>query len=369
MLKTYRVGVIGSTGKGNYGHGLDTAFQRATNAQVVAVADDDPQGREKTGKRLGVDRLYADYRRMIEAEKLDIVSIGPRWVTLRAAMVEVAAGAGCHIYCEKPFAPDLIAADAMMAACRKAGVKIALAHQFRGMPPVQRAIRDLRAGKYGKLLRMYARPKDDHRGGGEELTVHGTHLFDMMIAFAGRPRWVSGHIAVGHRDATERDRHEGNEPVGPMAGDSIAATFGFPNGVHGFFHSTANMDRPGRLLYGLQIECEKALLHIRRLGDVYVYPASVVMPEIPDLSWQKTWIERWHFTPEHKPRDRSDWIARGNHFLVRQLIKAIEENREPISSGENALFIMEMVQGVYASHFGNGQRVPIPQTERRHPLS
>ena len=117
------------------------------------------------------------------------------------------------------------------------GVKIALAHQFRGMPPVQRAIRDVRAGKYGKLLRMYARPKDDHRGGGEELTVHGTHLFDMMIAFAGRPRWVSGHIAVGHRNATERDRREGNEPVGPIAGDSIAATFGFSSGVHGFFHS------------------------------------------------------------------------------------------------------------------------------------
>ena len=369
MRKTYRVGVIGSTGKGNYGHGLDTAFRQAANAEVVAVADDDRQGRERAGRRLGVDRLYADYRRMIEAEKLDIVSIGPRWVTHRVAMVEAAACAGCHIYCEKPFAADLIAADAMMAACRKAGVKIAVAHQFRGMPPVQRAIRDVRAGKYGKLLRMYARPKDDHRGGGEELTVHGTHLFDMMIAFAGRPRWVSGHIAVGHRDATERDRREGNEPVGPIAGDSIAATFGFPNGVHGFFHSTANMDRPGRLLYGLQIECEKALLHIRRLGDVYVYPASVVLPETPDLSWQKTWIERWHFTPEHKPRDLSDWIARGNHFLVHQLIKAIEEDREPTASGEIALFIMGMVQGVYASHFGNGQRVPIPQSERRHPLS
>ena len=369
MRKTYRVGVIGSTGKGNYGHGLDTAFRQAANAEVVAVADDDPQGRERAGQRLGVERLYADYLRMIEAEKLDIVSIGPRWVTHRVAMVEAAAGAGCHIYCEKPFAAHLVDADAMIAACRKAGVKIAVAHQFRGMPPVQRAIRDVHSGKYGKLLRMYARPKDDHRGGGEELTVHGTHLFDMMIAFAGRPRWVSGHIAVGHRDATEQDRREGNEPVGPIAGDSIAATFGFPNSVHGFFYSTAYVDRPGRLLYGLQIECEKALLHIRRLGDVYVYPASVVLPEIPDLSWQKTWIERWHFTPEHKPRDLSDWIPRGNHYLVQQLIKAIEEGREPIASGENALFIMEMVQGVYGSHFGNGQRVPIPQTERRHPLS
>lgn len=369
MSKIYRVGVIGSTGKGNYGHGLDTAFHKAPNAEVVAIADDDSQGREKAGKRLGVDRLYADYGRMIDAEKLDIVAIGPRWITDRVAMVEAAAGAGCHIYCEKPFAGDLIDADAMTTACRKANVKIAVAHQFRGLPPVQRAIRDVREGKYGKLLRIYARPKDDHRGGGEELTVHGTHLFDMMIALAGKPRWVSAHVAVGDRDATIADRREGNEPVGSIAGDSIAATFGFPDGVHGFFHSTANTDRPGRLLYGLQIECEKALLSVRRLGDVFVYPAAVVLPEMAELDWQKTWVEKWHFTPEHKPRDLSDWIARGNRYLTQDLIKAAEQDREPAASGESALHIMEMVQGVYASHFRNGQRIPIPQSPRQHPLS
>ena len=369
MSKIYRVGVIGSTGKGNYGHGLDTAFQQTRNAEVVAIADDDAQGRKDTGKRLGVDRLYADYRRMIARENLDILSIAPRWITDRVAMVEAAAAAGCHIYCEKPFAADLAAADAMMAACRKAAVKIAVAHQFRGMPPVQKAIHDVRAGQYGKILRLYARPKDDPRGGGEELTVHGTHLFDLMIAFAGRPRWVSGHIAAGNRDVTKADRREGNEPVGPIAGDSIAATFGFDSGVHGFFDSTANIDRPGYPLYGLRIECEQALLHIRRLGDVYVYPAAVVLPEVADLDWRKTWIEKWHFTPEHKPRDLSDWIHRGNQYLAQRLIEAIEKDIEPVAGGEDVLFVMEMIQGVYASHFRNGQRIEIPQSPREHPLS
>jgi len=365
----YRVGVIGSTGKGNYGHGLDTAFQGVPEAELVAVADDDPAGLKKAGERLSVSRLYADYRRMIENEKLDIVSIGPRWITGRVAMVEAAASAGCHIYCEKPFAADLVDAGAMMQACSKAGVKIAVAHQFRGMPPVRKAIEDVRAGKYGRLLRLYARPKDDPRGGGEELTVHGTHLFDLIIAFAGRPKWVSGHVAVGDRDAEKSDRREGNEPVGPIAGDSIAATYGFENGVRGFFDSSANTDRPEYPLYGLRIECERALLHVRRLGDVYVYPAAVVLPELQDVEWAKTWVENWHFTPEHKPRDLSDWIQRGNRHLAQRLIKAIEDGGEPDAGGEDALFVMEMIQGVYASHFRNGQRVEIPQTPRAHPLS
>ncbi len=369
MPTTYRVGVIGATGKGNYGHGLDTAFLGVRQTEVVAVADENPEGLHKAGERLGVNRLYRDFRRMISQEQLHIVSIGPRWVTDRVAMVEAAAQAGCHIYCEKPFAAGLVDADAMINACSETRVKIVVAHQFRGMPPVQKAIRDVQSGKYGRLLRLYARPKDDHRGGGEELSVHGTHLFDMMIAFAGRPRWVSGHVAVEGRDATLEDKREGNEPVGPIAGDSIDAVFGFDKGVRGFFNSTANLDRPGRGIYGLRIECERAILHIRRLGDVYVYPAPLILPELPDLTWQKTWIEHWHFTPEHKPADLSDWIHRGNRYLVSALMRAIEYDREPVASGQAAQYIMEMIQGVYASHFAEGRRVSIPQPQRAHPLA
>ena len=102
-----RVGVIGSSGKGDYGHGLDAAFQDLEGATLVAVADDNPAGRERVASRLGVDRSYADYGRMLKREKLDVVCVGPRWHNERVAMVTAAAEAGCHIYFEKPFAPTV----------------------------------------------------------------------------------------------------------------------------------------------------------------------------------------------------------------------------------------------------------------------
>jgi predicted dehydrogenase len=373
MRKTYRVAVVGATGTGDYGHGLDTAFFEVDRAQIVALADQDPRGREAAGRRLGVDRQYADYREMIERERPDIVSIGPRWITERVAMVEAAAGAGCHVYCEKPFAARLLDADRMIARCTAAKVKLAMAHQWRAMPPVQKALADVRAGKYGKLLRMRARPKDDRRGGGEELLVHGTHWFDLMIAFAGPPRWASGHVAVGGRDATRDDAHEGTEPVGPIAGDSIAAMFGFDDGVRGYFDSTANLSPPadGRFdhLYGLQLECAEAMLQLRQPGDVYVYPAPVVLPDFTDLAWEKIWVEPWHFTPEHQQRDvRTTWLREGNTVLANDLIDAIENDGEPLSGVRNAQSITEMVEGVYASHFADGRRLSIPLADRRHPL-
>ena len=45
--------VIGRTGKGNYGHGLDVVWKQLDNVEVVAVADEDEKGRAAAATRLG----------------------------------------------------------------------------------------------------------------------------------------------------------------------------------------------------------------------------------------------------------------------------------------------------------------------------
>ena len=52
MSEPYRVAVIGSSGRGNYGHGMDTVWQHITQAKIVAVADDQPEGLAKAMERL-----------------------------------------------------------------------------------------------------------------------------------------------------------------------------------------------------------------------------------------------------------------------------------------------------------------------------
>ena len=366
-MKRLRVGIIGSSNRGGYGHGMDTAFRDAELFEVVAVADDDAAGLAATGKRLGVARLYADYREMLAREKPDIAGIGPRWLTDRVAMVTAAAAAGCHIFLEKPLAATLRDADAMLAACERAKVKCALAHQLRAMPPVRQAFGDIRAGKYGKVLRMSGQPSDDARGGGEELIVHGTHFFDLMIALAGAPRWVSAHFATGERDATLADKHEGREPIGPIAGDSAAVMIGFDHGVRGFWHSTANLNKHGTI-YGLMIECEQATVCVRTRSDVFIYHGPAIEPENERRAWEKVWVEDWHFTTEHKPAPLNDYILRGNHTLVRELVAAIEHDTEPTASLRDAVLVTEIIQGAYASHFSGGKRMPIPLADRRHLL-
>ena len=68
-MSKYRVAVIGRTGKGNYGHGLDTVWLKCPKAEIVAVADENEAGRAAAAKRLGAKNAYADYRQMLDEMK------------------------------------------------------------------------------------------------------------------------------------------------------------------------------------------------------------------------------------------------------------------------------------------------------------
>ena len=171
---SYRAGVIGHTGRGNYGHGLDVAFVGLPNVRLVAVADADDEGRAEAVERTGAERAYADYRDMLAQENLDLVAIGPRWLDQHEAMTIAAAEAGVKaIYAEKPMAPSLEVADRMLAACDRHGVKTAYAHQNRAYPGPALVREYLAAGKLGRLRVIRAYGKQDRRGGGMDLLVLG----------------------------------------------------------------------------------------------------------------------------------------------------------------------------------------------------
>jgi predicted dehydrogenase len=56
MASVLRVGIVGATGYGNYGHHLDTAYDGLSNVEVVAVADPDADGREAAAARTGAQQ-------------------------------------------------------------------------------------------------------------------------------------------------------------------------------------------------------------------------------------------------------------------------------------------------------------------------
>ena len=166
MNKPYRAGAIGRTGKGNYGHNLDMAYQGLPDVQFVAVADPDPEGLRAAGERTGAQQLYPDYREMLAKEALDLVSVSPRWPDCHLEMVTACAEAGVKgILCEKPMAQTLEQADAMIDVCERNGVRLAVAYR-RANPYDQNAKRLLDDGVIGQVqvIRGHGKGRSPLRG-------------------------------------------------------------------------------------------------------------------------------------------------------------------------------------------------------------
>ncbi|MBN2592140.1 MAG: Gfo/Idh/MocA family oxidoreductase [Sedimentisphaerales bacterium] len=201
----YKVAVIGRTGRGNYGHGLDVVWNDIEQAEVVAVADEDPQGREAAAKRLKAPKSYAYYRRMLGTERPQIVSVAPRWPDCHHDMVLACAEFDCHIFLEKPVCQNLEQADAIIAALEKRNLKLAIAHQTRYSPALMHAQMAIGEGLLGDILELRGRGKEDRRGGGEDLVVLGTHVIDLMRFFAGDAKWCFASV----RDNREPEVNQG----------------------------------------------------------------------------------------------------------------------------------------------------------------
>lgn len=353
--RMYRAGAIGHTGRGNYGHGLHVAYKDIENVVFVAVADPDPVGREKARVETGAAHGYADYREMLEQEDLDLVSICPRWTDARLKMLMDGIEAGCHIYCEKPMVPCLEHGDRVIQAADRAGLKIAVAHQGVYLPRIQGIQRLIYEGRIGEVHAIYAHGKQDARGGGEDMIVLATHLFNMMRYFVGDVAWMSAHVTVEGREVTRSDAHEGTEPLGLVAGDCIHSYFAFHSGASGFFDSRIHRGGEARW-YGMEIVGSEGMLSLRGGAgeDLVLYPYALWAPSDRSQGWQPLDLPR---TP----------LSAGNRLAILDLIDAIEHDREPLSSARDAVAALEMILGAYASQL-TGARIPFPMEHRRHPL-
>jgi len=114
-----RAGVIGAGSVAQTAH-LPT-YTNHPGTELVAVADLDDERRAKIVEEYDINEDYARGKAMLDEADLDLVSICTPAGTHRDLFI-AAAGAGCHIYCEKPFSTDIESAEAMVEASEAANV-------------------------------------------------------------------------------------------------------------------------------------------------------------------------------------------------------------------------------------------------------
>lgn len=355
----YRAAVIGHTGAGDYGHGYEQIFNDLENVNVVGLADPDPGGRARAAERCHAARQYADYREMLEKEKPDLVSIAMRHPGRHRSIALAAAEVCRGIFCEKPFTETVAEADEVLAAAARRNVKIQVAHNRRYTEGFVRLRALLAEGFVGTVREVNLHGKQDTRAGGEDLMVLGTHDFDLLRFYFGDPRWCNASVRVQGRDAEAEDVRMGREPI-RLAGDTIHATFGFSGNLVAHWGSvTTGNDWNTRRIkperWGFEILGTDRIVAYQSGVDFGYLDSPFLLQREPAVAWQplpepQNWV--W---PEHA------------RHPIRSLIHAMQREGEPVCSGADGRWAIEMVASVYLSHSLRA-RVDLPLQDREDPL-
>ncbi len=362
-----RVGVIGHTGRGDFGHGLDTVWLRIPETEIVGVADANNAGLAEAAKRLQVDNVFADYRKMLTEVKPSIVAVCPRQPDQHRDMILAAIDSGVRgIYVEKPFCRTPAEADEIIVACDTNNVKLAVAHRNRYHPTLQAIDKLIADNAVGKVLEMRGRGKGDRRGGAEDLWVLGSHVLNLVNYFGGAPKSCSAVLLQDKRRVIQADVHEGNEALGLLAGNEVHARYKMERGFMAYFDSIAN-DGTQSAGFGLQIigsdgfidiNCDKFPLAYLVRGNPFE-PTAEPRPWIPITS-----------AGADKPEPIEDIADLVSHHVspARDLIAAIRDDRQPLCNAREGAMTVEMICATFASHRDSSRSVTIPLEHRGNEL-
>ncbi len=197
-MKKIKVGVIGA---GGISHAHMGGYQQLSDVEVVAVADVLPGRAEEWAAKYGVKQTFEDYRQLLALEEIDGVSVCT-YNRAHAQPTIDALRAGKAVLCEKPMAPTLPEAAAMLRAARETGKMLMIGVHSRFSRAQQFAKKVVASGDLGEIYyaeivgtRRRGIPggtfiQQETAGGGAVIDI-GVYSLDTALDIMGQPRPVT----------------------------------------------------------------------------------------------------------------------------------------------------------------------------------
>jgi predicted dehydrogenase len=326
-------------------HSHAAAYAHVPTTTVVGYCDLVPERLEEFRRNWGdafpEARGYTDYREMLRAEQVDLLSV----VTSdhrHAQIVVDAVEAGVRgVFCEKPIATTLADADRIIAACASRNVALLLDHTRRWYPEWIEARELVRGGAIGRLRRIVAT-----LGGPRAMLFrNGTHLLDAVCYFAeSEPAWVVGELDDEHPDYGPRYAGDGGRDPATDPGGS--AYVHFANGVRAFIN--ASKGTVGN--FELELIGESGRLRIgTHAGELWR------LDDAP-AAWSATAVGRPVASPLPRPRTTRAYLV----AAVEELIGLIEHGGTPTSRGEDGRRVLSILLAILQSSAAGSRRVDFP---------
>jgi predicted dehydrogenase len=353
-MRPVGVGIIGS----QFVSSIHAEALRAyPQAELRAVASPPPGHAQAFAERFSIPHPLTDYKKMLAMPEVDMVVVGaPN--DLHCAITLDAAAAGKHVVMEKPLCLNLAEADRMIAACRKANVKLMYAEQLCFAPKYVRLKQLLDSGALGKATLVKQSEKHDgphaahfwdvERSGGGVTMDMGCHAIEFFRWMLGRPKIESVYAQMSTSVHGQKTRGEDNVIlILELEGGATAL-------AEVSWSKQGGMDDRAEVL-GSQGVAYADLLH----GNaIETYSAVGYDYAVEKAGSTKGWSftiyeEAWNY---------------GFHAEMAHFVDCVQNDRKPLVTGEDGRAVLEAVFAAYESA-RTGRKVALPfESKARKPI-
>jgi predicted dehydrogenase len=350
MSKPLRVGMI------SYAHVhaefRSKALREIAGVEIIAVSDENEERGRAAAATHGGAVYYQDYRSLLARDDIDLVFIHTE-NSKHVDIVEAAAMAGKHIFCEKPMATTIEDAERIERAVKKAGIRFTVGFVSRYIPEAERAKALIESGVLGTIASvraiiglagireigcppaMAAWMEDPVLGGGGAFIDEGSHAVDLL-------RWYMGEVeAISASTARLVKRHLQVEDLG-------VATLRFRNGALGELNTSWSLHIDIGMRSVLEFYGSKGTMIVELTSPtpgIHLYTEGETGPLLAG------WITP-HIKPkENEPHDYQSWPPNALHYRreIEDIVTHFRQGRTWQASVEDGLQACRIILAGYES--------------------
>ncbi|WP_199613669.1 Gfo/Idh/MocA family protein [Paenibacillus alkalitolerans] len=329
---------IGIIGAGAIVEACHLPAYRMAGLHVVGIYDIDRSKADKLASQFGIGRVFGSLDELLAHPDVEVVDIAVP-AKFQPDTVERVAAAGKHVLCQKPLAESYEEAKRIVSSIEKAGVVGAVNQQMRWSPGIRASHTIAQRGWLGDITQTTVQvnvlteweqwpwiTKIDRL----EIMYHSIHYLDSIRFLAGvAPEYVYADGA----------KFPGQASTGETR---TLIHMKFPGETRGLIHDNHNNIAGQDDWYAtFRLEGTEGVVTGTN-GALYNYPTG---REDTIRFFSRRIDPDYWFAPKLEGR----WFPHAFMGTMGELLRAIEESREPENSVRDNLLTMQMVFACYRS--------------------
>lgn len=317
-------------------------------AEIVAVYARNADKVKAFAEKHHIPKWFTDVDALLKETDCEIIDIClPNY--MHADVTLKAAAAKKHIIIEKPLAVTLEEADQMIAACKKAGVKLMYAEELCFAPKYERVRQLVKEGAIGDVYMLKQSEKhsgphsdwfyDVNLAGGGVLMDMGCHAMEWFRWMLGNTKPVSVMASMGTVFHKKRTQGEDNSVVIIEFENGVTAVAENSWAKHGGMDDRSEVHGTGGVIYA-DLFMGNAAISYSKHGYGYAMEKADTT-----VGWSFTVFE--------------EVFNQGYPHELKHFVDCVRNNKEPLVTGEDGRVVLEIIYAAYASA-GQGRKIMLP---------